>query len=345
VTDAIADPGAMGSPMPGSDSMAIVTRRLVKRYGPRHALNGLDLNVPRGSVYGFLGPNGSGKTTTLRLLVGLIRPNEGSIEMLGQPYSWRDRRRMFRIGSLIESPAFYPYLSGRDNLRVFAAAGPPTPRGGVDQVLDLVGLRERAGDKVKTYSLGMRQRLGIAVSLLSDPELLLLDEPANGLDPAGIVAMRELLRQLTDQGKTVLVSSHILPEVQQLADVVGIIDRGRIVREGPLERLLADGARVRVRVHPSEVQRAAQLLAVTGALIEMEPLDGPQAGWLTIRVPGERAADVNRVLAQGGVFASALDATSDLETVFLSLTAGPPSDESPAGPPPGWGMPPAGASR
>jgi ABC-2 type transport system ATP-binding protein len=324
--------------------MAIVTRGLMKRYGPRVALTGLDLNVPRGTVYGFLGPNGSGKTTTLRLLVGLIRPNQGSIEMLGQPYSWRDRRRMFRIGSLIESPAFYPYLSGRDNLRVFAAAGPPTPTGGIDFALDAVGLRDRAGDKVKTYSLGMRQRLGIAVALLSDPELLLLDEPANGLDPAGIVAMRELLRRLTDQGKTVLVSSHILPEVQQLADVVGIIDRGRLVREGPMERLLSEGAQVRVRVHPSEVQHAAQLLQAFGAPIELSPPDGPQAGWLTIRVPGERAAEVNRALAQGGVFASALDATSDLETVFLSLTAAAPPPSGPEGPPPGWGMPPAGVS-
>jgi ABC-2 type transport system ATP-binding protein len=344
VTDTLLEPGAIGSAVPGSDSMAIVTRRLVKRYGPRVALTGLDLNVPRGAVYGFLGPNGSGKTTTLRLLVGLIRPNEGSIEMLGQPYSWRDRKRMFRIGSLIESPAFYPYLSGRDNLRVFAAAGPPTQRGRIDFALDAVGLHDRASDKVKTYSLGMRQRLGIAVALLSDPELLLLDEPANGLDPAGIVAMRELLRQLTEQGKTVLVSSHILPEVQQLADVVGIIDRGRLVREGPMDRLLGEGARVRVRVQPAEVERATQLLGAFGAPIELSPPDGPQAGWLTIRVPGERASEVNRVLAQGGVFASAIDATSDLESVFLSLTAAAPPASAPAGPPPGWGMPPAGVS-
>ncbi|MBA2569872.1 MAG: ATP-binding cassette domain-containing protein, partial [Chloroflexi bacterium] len=187
--------------------MAVMTRGLIKRYGSRVALAGLDLNVPRGTVYGFLGPNGSGKTTTLRLLVGLMRPNAGTIELLGEPYQWRDRRRIFRVGALIETPAFYPYLSGRENLRVFAAVGAPTPASRIGEVLEYVGLSERARDKVKTYSLGMKQRLGIAAALLSDPELLLLDEPANGLDPAGIVAMRETLRYLTSQGKTVLISS------------------------------------------------------------------------------------------------------------------------------------------
>ena len=240
---------------------AISIRGLRKRYGGRVALDGLDMAVPRGCVYGFLGPNGSGKTTTLRILVGLIRPDAGEIAVLGTPYAWGDRRRMFRIGSLIETPAFTPYLSGRENLVVFAAAGPTTPRGRVDEVLDAVGLRDRAGDKVKTYSLGMRQRLGIAVALLSSPELLLLDEPANGLDPAGIVAMRELLRSLTAQGTTVVVSSHILSEVQVLADTVGIIDHGRLVREGSLAEVLAGGERLIVRVRPEDAERAAGVLA------------------------------------------------------------------------------------
>jgi ABC-2 type transport system ATP-binding protein len=189
---------------------------------------------------------------------------------------------MFRIGALIESPTFYPYLSGRDNLRTFAAAGPPTPIERVDAVLEAVGMTDRAGDKVKTYSLGMRQRLGIAGALLSDPELLLLDEPANGLDPAGIVAMRELLRWLTAQGKTVVVSSHILSEVEQLADVVGIIDHGRLVREGPLAQILGEGATVRVRVRPEQVAGALQALAAFGPLGVSDPA-GPQAGWLTLR--------------------------------------------------------------
>ncbi len=330
------DPGAATTAR-----MAVVTRGLSKRYGARLAVDGLDLNVPAGRVYGFLGPNGSGKTTTLRMLVGLIRPNAGDIEVLGTPWSWRDRRRMFRIGAMIETPAFYPYLSGRDNLRVFAATGAPTPGTRVEEVLEAVGLTDRGGDKVRTYSLGMRQRLGIAVALLSDPDLLLLDEPANGLDPAGIVAMRELLRYLTARGKTVLVSSHILPEVQQLADIVGIIDRGRLVREGPLADLLAGGAQVRIQVRPDEAERAAAILAATGAPVEPAAMGGPQAGWITIRVPGARAADCNRLLAQQGIFASAIDATSDLESVFLSLTAGAGMDMDSAsgGPAAGWGEP------
>ena len=328
--------------MAHADGMAIVTRGLTKRYGSRVALTGLDLNVPRGQVYGFLGPNGSGKTTTLRLLVGLMRPNAGTIEVLGQPYSWRDRRRMFRIGSLIEAPSFYPYLSGRENLVVFGATGAPTPRGRVDESLDAVGLRDRGRDKVKTYSLGMKQRLGIAGALLSNPELLLLDEPANGLDPAGIVAMRELLRYLTATGRTVLISSHILPEIQQLADVIGIIDRGRLVREGPLDALLSETARVRVWVPPADVARALSILAALNAPLEPAPPGTPHAGWITVRVPADRSAEVNRLLAQNGIYASALDVSSDLESVFLSLTMGAPVDGGrPLGPPPGWGQQPS----
>ncbi|MCY7419014.1 MAG: ATP-binding cassette domain-containing protein [Chloroflexi bacterium] len=329
------------TPTPAAPDMAIVTRGLTKRYGSRLAVQDLDLNVPRGQVYGFLGPNGSGKTTTLRMLVGLIRPNAGDIQVLGQPWSWRDRRRMSRIGAMIETPAFYPYLTGRDNLRVFAATGAPTPASRVEEVLQAVGLADRARDKVRTYSLGMRQRLGIAVALLSDPDLLLLDEPANGLDPAGIVAMREMLRYLTDRGKTVLVSSHILPEVQQLADIVGIIDRGRLVREGPMAALLAGGAQVRVLVRPDEMQRAVGALGQLGAAVEPAPPDGPHAGWITVRVPSDQASTCNRLLAEQGIFASAIDATSDLESVFLSLTAGAgmdmDMDSATTGPPTGWG--------
>jgi ABC-2 type transport system ATP-binding protein len=294
--------------------------------------------VPRGAVYGFLGPNGSGKTTTLRLLVGLLRPDAGEMLLLGQPFGGRDRKRLFRVGSLIEQPSFYPYMTGRDNLRVFAASGPPTSKQRVDQVLDFVGLGSRSRDKLKTYSLGMKQRLGIAAALLSDPELLLLDEPANGLDPAGIVAMRELLRYLTSIGKTVLVSSHILPEVQQLADVIGIIDRGRLVREGTLGQLLAEGSQVRVRVLPQDVPQALSLLSALSSEIIPPPHDGPLAGWITLRLPVERTGEVNRILAQNGIYAVGLESGSDLEQVFLSLTAMAPPPGT-AGPPPGWEQP------
>ncbi len=309
---------------PPGTGHALATRGLRKAYGKRVALNGLDLTVPVGVVYGFLGPNGAGKTTTMRLLTGLIRPDAGTIEMLGQPYRARDRTRLFDVGALVETPAFYPYLSGRDNLHVLAAAGAKVPATRVEEVLDTVALRDRAGDRFSTYSLGMKQRLGIAGALLNDPPLLLLDEPAIGLDPAGIVAMRALLRTLTSVGKTVFVSSHILPEVQQLADVVGIIAAGRIVSEGPLDALLAASGNVRVRIPGPDVERATDVLR---AFTNGAPLAPPTAAgdgvWL--RVPGDstRASQVNRTLAEAGIYASAIDTDSDLEEIFLGLTETP----------------------
>jgi ABC-2 type transport system ATP-binding protein len=306
---------------PSPSGLALATRGLQKRYGSRVALAGLELSVPTGVVYGFLGPNGAGKTTTMRLLTGLIRPDAGTIELLGRPFGGRDRHRLFDVGALIESPSFYPYLSGRENLRALAAAGAPTPGSRIEELLELVGLRERAPDKVQGYSLGMKQRLGIAAALLSDPSLLLLDEPANGLDPAGIVAMRSTLRHLASTGKTVFVSSHILGEVQQLADMVGIIAAGRLVREGSMDQLLLGESVVRVRVAPAEVAPATAVLAQLAA--EGGVSEGPgDDGWLSVRVEPDRAAEVNRALATAGIFASGLETGSDLESLFLSLTGG-----------------------
>ena len=301
------------------------------------------MSVPRGQVYGFLGPNGSGKTTALRLLCGLLRPKAGSIYLFGAPFSWRDRKRLFRVGSLIETPSFYPYLSGRENLVVLAAAGPPTPLSRVALVLDYVGMSGRAKDAVQTYSLGMKQRLGIAAAMLSDPDLLLLDEPANGLDPGGMVAMRETLRFFTDTlGKTVLVSSHLLHEVEQLADVVGIIDRGRLIREGPLTQLIEDTGRVRVRVPVDKMSDAATILRGFAPDRPLYGVDsGDQAGWFTVNIPPARASELNRALAEAGVYASALEPGSDLETLFLELTGtgrqvnpAQPSADAPAALPP-----------
>jgi ABC-2 type transport system ATP-binding protein len=318
--------------MTTTDGLALATRGLQKRYGSRVALDGLDLSVPSGVVYGFLGPNGAGKTTTMRLLTGLIRPNAGTIEVLGRPFGRRDRHTLFDVGALIESPSFYPYLSGRENLRSLAATGSVTSDRRVDELLELVGLGERARDKVQTYSLGMKQRLGIAAALLSDPRLLLLDEPANGLDPAGIVAMRETLRHLASTGKTVFVSSHVLGEVEQLADVVGIIAAGRLVREGPIEELLKGEGVVRVRVAPTELESATRILnALAGDLAApatgVTPVAGEE-GWLSIRIDADRAADVNRALAVAGIYASGLEAGSDLESLFLALTSGASSASS-----------------
>jgi ABC-2 type transport system ATP-binding protein len=277
----------------------------------------------------------------MRLLVGLIHPTGGSARVLGGPVPGPGLRR---LGAIIEEPSFYPYLSGRDNLRVLAAAGAPTPRHRLEEMLELVGLRDRARDKVKTYSLGMRQRLGIAGALLSDPDLLLLDEPANGLDPGGIVAMRALLRALASSGKTVLVSSHILPEVEMLADLVGIVDRGRLVREGPLSRMLEETGHVRVRVPPAQVPAAAQLLQ---RFAPDRPLGGPEGGppgWLSVPVAPSRSGEINRALAEAGIHAEAVQGGSDLESLFLSLTAAAPPPPRSAAPPPGWGQPPPGTA-
>jgi ABC-2 type transport system ATP-binding protein len=304
--------------MSGSD-LALSTRGLRKSYGSRQALDGLDLTVPAGVVYGFLGPNGAGKTTTMRVLTGLIHPDGGTIEMLGRPFTRRDRRRLFDVGALVESPAFYPYLSGRANLQALAASGAPTPSRRVDEVLDVVGLRERAGDKVSRYSLGMKQRLGIAGALLNDPQLLLLDEPANGLDPAGIVAMRETLRHLASIGKTVFVSSHLLAEVQQMADVVGIIAAGRLVREGSMRELLATEGVVRVRVEPDEVTAAAGVLGRLTASDRVS-VSAIEPGWIAVQIAPEHTAEVNRTLAGAGIYASGLSSGNDLEELFLTLT-------------------------
>jgi ABC-2 type transport system ATP-binding protein len=310
------------APSPPTADLAVATRGLVKSYGRHKALTGLDISVPRGQVYGFLGPNGSGKTTALRLLTGLIRPNAGTISLFGTPYTWHDRKRLFRVGSLIEMPSFYPYLSGRENLLVLSAAGPPTDPSRIGQVLDYVGMSGRSRDPVQTYSLGMKQRLGIAAAMLSDPDLLLLDEPANGLDPGGMVAMRETLRYFTHElGKTVVVSSHLLHEVEQLADVVGIIDSGRLIREGPLAQLLADTGRIRIRVAVEQMTAASEVIRRLAPDRELYGTDsGEQAGWFTAHIAPERASEVNQALAEAGIYASGLEPGSDLETLFLELT-------------------------
>ncbi len=305
--------------MTNGSGVALATEGLRKRYGQRVALDGLDLRVPTGVVYGFLGPNGAGKTTTMRILTGLVRADAGRVELLGRPFGRGDRHRLFEIGSLIEAPSFYPFLSGRENLRALAATGAPASGARIEELLTLVNLRDRAGDRVSGYSMGMKQRLGIAGALLSDPSLLLLDEPANGLDPAGIVGMRDTLRALAAGGKTVFVSSHILSEVQQLADEVGIIASGRLVREGSIDALLRQEGAVRIRVAADEVAIAGPLLERAAGSGTVTRDDGPQDGWLTVRTDPDRSAELNRALAQGGVFASRIEGGTTLESLFLEL--------------------------
>ena len=303
--------------MSGSVDYALATRGLTKSYGSRRALDGLDLSVPAGIVYGFLGPNGAGKTTTMRLLTGLVHPDAGRIELLGRPFGRGDRRRLFDVGALIEAPSFYPYLSGRANLREFAAAGAAVSAGRVDELLELVGLRDRATDRVKDYSLGMKQRLAIAVALLSDPRLLLLDEPANGLDPAGIVAVRDTLRGLAGQGKTVFVSSHLLAEVEHLADDVVVINRGRLITAGALAQLQQAGISVRT---PSP-EPLTRILQAAGGVV-----DARGNGALLVR--GLSTAEIGNHACAAGIALHELAARSgSLEELFLSWTG----NETPAG--------------
>ncbi|MEA2676088.1 MAG: type transport system ATP-binding protein [Chloroflexota bacterium] len=300
----------------GGSDVALSVRDLRKSYGSRRALDGLDLTVPAGVVYGFLGPNGAGKTTTMRLLTGLLHADAGTIEILGKPYTRRERHILFDVGALVENPSFYPYLSARANLRELAASGPPANARRIEEVLELVGLHDRATEPVSRFSLGMKQRLGIAAALLNDPQLLLLDEPSNGLDPAGIAAMRDLLRHLASIGKTVFVSSHLLGEVRQMADMVGIIAAGKMVREGPMSELLGSEGVVRVRVRPEDVARALELLTPFGPSESSEP----EAGWVAVTIAPDSSEQVSKALADGGIYPSELLLGSDLEELFLKLT-------------------------
>ena len=286
---------------------------LTKRYpGGVLAVDGVDLAVHRGEVYGFLGPNGAGKTTMMRMLLGLIRPTSGTVDLLGEPPG--SPAGLARVGALIESPGFYPYLSGLDNLRILARYG-GVPRGRIDTVLDAVDLTDRAGDRFATYSLGMKQRLGVASALLGDPELLVLDEPTNGLDPAGMADMRALVRRLGAEGRAVLLSSHLLGEVQQICDRVGVISGGRLIAESTVAELRGQAALV-IAAAPLDVaaRRAVQLLGA----------DRVQVVGAELRLTaGEaEAAEINRELVAAGVEVSELRrAERSLEEVFLEMTS------------------------
>ncbi|HLL67064.1 MAG TPA: ABC transporter ATP-binding protein [Micromonosporaceae bacterium] len=290
------------------------------RKGPRQALDGFDMVVEAGEVHGFLGPNGSGKTTTLRTLLGLIRPNGGRMRILGEDVPAALPSVVGSIGAVVESPNFFPHFSARDTLSLLADAGNLHQRR-VDEVLELVGLRDRAKDRVKTYSLGMKQRLAVASALLKEPRLLILDEPANGLDPGGIREMRDLMRSLAASGMTVVLSSHILGEVQQICDSVTIISRGRRVAAGAVTDVLAqhDSAAVKVRMETAdELTAAAEALHGAGGSVTVH------GDHLVLSGVG-RPAMVTRVLAERGLYVAELSQVAvDLESVFLELTGTAP---------------------
>ncbi len=293
-------------------SNPVETTALTKRYGRTRAVQDLHLTVRPGEVYGFLGPNGAGKTTTLRMLLGLVRPTSGQLRLLGKAPG---AGHLDRVGALIEGPAFYPYLSGRANLRVLANhAGVPRTR--VDAVLTTVGMTERSKDRYGTYSLGMKQRLGLAAALLKDPALLILDEPTNGLDPTGMADVRVTIRKLAADGCTVLLSSHLLGEVQQICDRVGVISKGRLVAETTVAEL-GSGGSLRVVADPVDAARD-----IAAALVGSEQVRIDESA-LHLDVEPAQAAKINAALVGAGISVSELRfERPDLEKTFLELTGG-----------------------
>ena len=311
MTTSVRADGPTGGPA-ATTSYLVETNDLTKRYGGRiTAVNRVSLSVRRGEVYGFLGPNGAGKTTTLRMLLGLVRPTSGTATVLGEPPGHPGT--LARVGALVETPGFYPYLSGRDNLRVLARhAGVARKR--VDAALERVDLSDRAGDRYATYSLGMKQRLGVAATLLKDPELLVLDEPTNGLDPAGMRDMRALIRELGSSGHTVLLSSHLLGEVQQLCDRVGVISRGQLIAESTVDDLRGQ-AGLLVRAEPLDLARehAERLLGAD----QVTAVDGT----LRLQAAPSEAGRINHALVAADVVVSELRPLErTLEEVFLEMT-------------------------
>ncbi len=300
---------------------AIEVAGLRKEYRRRRsrtvAVDGLDLTVPSGGVYGFLGPNGSGKTTTIRCLLGLVRPTAGSVRLLDRPVPDGLHEAAGDVGAIVEEPALFPTMSGRENLVLLARLGRlPTTR--VDAVLDEVGLAERADGLVRTYSLGMRQRLGLAAALLKDPAVLILDEPANGLDPSGIRQVRDLLRRLGAEGRTVLLSSHLLSEVEQTCDRVAILHQGRCIREGTVASVLDADTGLVVGVADLDAGHAA----LTARSIPAERRNGH----LRVALPPSAAGRVSRTLADHGQWVTELRPEErSLEDLFLELTTDPPT--------------------
>ena len=298
---------------------------MTKRYpGGVTAVDGLDLRVGEGEVLGFLGPNGAGKTTTMRMLVGLVRPTSGRILVLGDPPG--TPRALARVGTLIESPAFYPHLSGRDNLRL-AARYAAVPDTAADRALAEVGLTERAGSAFRTYSLGMKQRLGVAAALLKEPSLLILDEPTNGLDPAGVSDIRELLRGLGRAGRTVLLSSHVLGEVEQICDRIVVIDEGRLIADGTPDDLRGTLGQTVLLFDADPLDEAAACLRGHPGVRAVEQVDGR----LRVVTDPALAAELNRRLVQAGIDVRELrPQRHSLEEAFLELTA--PSRHQPPEP-------------
>jgi len=311
-----------GQPVPcQAGHWAVEVHGLTKRFGARAAVDNVDLLVPRGSAFGCLGPNGAGKTTLIRVLLGLTRADSGTMSLLGVPVPAQRARALARVGAIVDEPRFHGHLTGRENLKILAAA-----RGGdagkqIGPALDRTRLTQRADDKVSAYSMGMRQRLGLAACLLADPQLLILDEPMNGLDPAGMHEMRDMLRGLVDEGRTVMLSSHLLDEVERTCDAVAIVDHGKVIRQGPIGELVG-GVGVVLEVKCSDPPAAARALGqgTFGSRVAVSE-DGLTVT-LTVRPASEQTTEINRCLVKAGICVYGLRQThTSLEDWFLSVTS------------------------
>ena len=305
----------------GDRGWAVETHGLTKRFGENVAVNDVELLVPRGCAFGYLGPNGAGKTTLIRVLLGLTHADAGTMSLLGYPVPRHRDRALARVGAIVDEPRFHGHLTGRQNLQILAAAREPAAKARIDPALERVGILHRANDKVSRYSMGMRQRLGVAACLLGDPQLLILDEPMNGLDPAGMLEIRDMILSLVAEGRTVVLSSHLLDEVERTCDAVAIVDRGKVIRQGPIAQLLA-GSSFEVQVECSEPDRAHRLLE--GTAFGTRVSAGPEG--LAISLPEGTArdaiAEINRLLVEGGISVYRLQhIQASLEQWFLSVTS------------------------
>lgn len=296
----------------------IQTEELTKRYGRVLAVDGLSLNVPRGRIFGLLGPNGSGKTTLMSMLLGLVRPTSGSFSLFGAPPTGGGLdRQLHRIGALVETPTFYPYLSGRNNLAYFQGISGRDDAKELDSLLEQVGLAGRGGDKFQTYSLGMKQRLGLAYTLLGDPELLVLDEPTNGMDPAGMAEVRDLIRGLAGDNRTVILSSHLLNEVEQVCDSVAILSHGRLIAQGDVADLLQAEGRPQVRLRTTDDRMAYEIL---NALAWVSSVSADN-GYLVATVEPDRSWEITAALSRNQVYVAEMaPAQISLEQYFLDVT-------------------------
>ncbi|MGP0030836.1 MAG: ABC transporter ATP-binding protein [Acidimicrobiales bacterium] len=308
-------------PPPRADEWAVETHGLTKRFGENIAVNDVELLVPRGCAFGYLGPNGAGKTTLIRVLLGLTHADAGTMSLLGHSVPRHRDVALARVGAIVDEPRFHGHLTGRQNLQILAAARERAAKGRIEPALERVGIRHRANDKVSKYSMGMRQRLGVAACLLGDPQLLLLDEPMNGLDPAGMLDMRDMITSLVSEGRTVVLSSHLLDEVERTCDAVAIVDRGTVIRQGPISELLA-GSSFEVQVECADPARAGGVLEGTAFAAHVQV--GPDG--LAISLPEGTArdaiAEINRLLVEGGVPVYRLQhMQASLEEWFLSVTS------------------------